>query len=269
MIFFKGWAFLKKDWRNLKSYRLAFAMQFLGIFFSVAIFFFISRLVGGSVNPYLKSYGGDYFSFVLIGIAFTGFLHTGLNTFSTVISGAQGSGTLEAMLVTPTKISEILLCSSLWSFLMTGLNALVYLLFGIVFFGFSLGKLNILSASLVFLLTLFIFSSLGIISASFIMVLKRGDPISWLFGSFSSLVGGTYFPVNILPLWLQKVSYLIPLFYSLRAMRLAVLQGYSVGELLPEIGALFGFAFLLIPLSLFSFKKALIRAKIDGSLVTY
>ncbi len=227
MIFSKGWAFLKKDWRNLKSYRLAFTMQFLGIFFSVAIFFFISRLVGGSVNPYLKSYGGDYFSFVLIGIAFTGFLHTGLNTFASAISGAQGSGTLEAMLVTPTRISEILFSSSLWSFLMTGLNALLYLLFGFLFFGFSFGKANLLSASLVFFLTLFIFSGLGIISASFIMVLKRGDPISWLFGSFSSFVGGTYFPVKILPLWLQKISYLVPLFYSLRAMRLAVLQGHG------------------------------------------
>lgn len=152
---------------------------------------------------------------------------------------------------------------------MTGLNALVYLLFGILFFGFSIGRANILSASLVFFLTLFIFSSLGIISASFIMVLKRGDPISWLFGSFSSFVGGTYFPVKILPFWLQKLSYLVPLFYSLRAMRLAVLQGCGVGELLPEIGALFGFALLLLPLSLFSFKKALVRAKIDGSLVTY
>lgn len=269
MILVKAWAFLKRDLRNQKSYRLAFIMQFFSIFFSVATFFFISRLVGSSINPYLKNYGGDYFSFVLIGIAFSGFLYTGLNTFSSAISGAQGSGTLEAMLVTPTKLSEILFCSSLWSFLMTGLNALVYLLFGLLFFGFSPGKVNILSASLIFFLTLLIFSGLGIISASFIMLLKRGDPISWLFGSFSSFVGGTYFPVKILPLWLQKISYLVPLFYSLRAMRLAVLQGYGVSALLPEIGALFGFALLLLPLSLFTFKKALVRAKIDGSLVTY
>lgn len=269
MIFHKAIAFLKRDFKMQLSYRLAFLMQFFGIFFSVTIFFFLSKVFGKSVSSHLASYGGDYFAFVLIGIAFSGFLGTGLGTFSSSISSAQGQGTLEAMLVTPTKLATIILCSSLWSFALTAFNVLIYLLFGAIVFGLDLSKANAPAALLILVLTILIFSSIGIISASFIMVFKRGDPINWLFGSFSSLLGGTFFPVTVLPTWLQKGSYFIPLFYALRSMRHAVLQGYTFGQLSGDIMMLCVFSLLILPASLLCFKRAVRQAKIDGSLVTY
>ncbi|MFQ5574714.1 MAG: ABC transporter permease, partial [Terriglobia bacterium] len=170
-------AFLKRDFRNEVSYRFSFFMRFFGIFFSVTTFFFVAQLFGKSVSPHLEAYGGDYFSFVLIGIAFSGFLGTGLSTFSSSISSAQAQGTLEAMLVTPTKLSAIIVLSSFWSFLFTSFNVLVYLVFGAAVFGMNLGNVNILAALLILALTIVAFSGVGVISASFIMVLKRGDPI--------------------------------------------------------------------------------------------
>ena len=251
------------------SYRLSFLLQFFGIFFSVTTFFFVSKLLGKAVNPYLTSYGGDYFSYVLIGIAFSGFLGTGLGTFSSTISSAQSQGTLEAMLVTPTRLAAIVTFSSLWSFLFTAFNVFIYLLFGALFFNLNLSKANVLAATIILFLTIIIFSGIGIVSASFIMVLKRGDPINWLFGSFSSLLGGTYFPITVLPAWLQKASYFIPLFYALRAMRHAVLQGYTFLMLGKDITILCIFAICILPISLFCFRFAVKRAKIEGSLVTY
>jgi len=269
MILKKALAFLKRDYKMQVSYRLSFLLQFLGIFFSVATFFFVSKLLGKAVNPYLTSYGGDYFSYVLIGIAFSGFLGTGLGTFSSTISSAQSHGTLETMLVTPTSLSAIITFSALWNFLFTSFNVLIYLAFGAFFFGMDLSKANLPAAFLILFLTILMFSSIGIISASFIMVFKRGDPINWLFGSFSSLLGGTYFPITVLPAWLQKASYFIPLFYALRAMRHAVLQGYTFLMLGKDIIILCIFAICILPISLFCFRFAVKRAKIEGSLVTY
>lgn len=265
----KAISFLKRDFRTEISYRFAFILRFGGIFFSVATFFFIAKLFGQNVSPYLEAYGGDYFSFVLIGIAFSGFLTTGLHTYSSSISAAQSQGTLEAMLVTPTRLSTIIICSSLWSFLFTSLNVLIYLIFGATVFGVNFSKMNIFAAFLILFLTIITFSGLGIISASFIMVFKRGDPVNWVFGSLSSLMGGTFFPITVFPAWLQKFSYLFPIFYSLRAMRLALLKGYSLRALAPDILILTGFAVVILPLSMFIFKKAVRQAKIDGSLATY
>ena len=129
--------------------------------------------------------------------------------------------------------------------------------------------MNVFAALLILFLTVGIFSGLGIISASFIMIFKRGDPSNWVFGSVSSLMGGTFFPVTVFPTWLQKFSYLFPIFYSLRAMRLALLRGYSLGALAPDILVLAGFAVAIVPLSIYIFKIAVRQAKIDGSLATY
>jgi len=70
----------------------------------------------------------------------------------------------------------------------------------------------------------------------------------------SSLVGGVYYPVAILPDWLQAVSALLPITYALRAMRLALLQGASVEQILPELLALAGSPSFLMPLSLAAFR---------------
>ena len=112
--FHKPLAFLKKDLVIEASYRVAFLLRMCEIFFSVAVFYFLAKLLGTSVSPYVRPYGGDYFSFVLIGIAFSGFLSIGLQSFSLNIRTEQLMGTLEAMLVTPTKLSVIVLAAALW-----------------------------------------------------------------------------------------------------------------------------------------------------------
>ncbi len=269
MWFRKLWAFVKRDFIMEKSYRMAFVMRFVGIFFSTATFFFIAKLFGKGINPYLKAYGGDYFSFVLIGIAFSGFLSVGLSSFSGSISAAQAQGTLEAMLVTPTKITQIILSSSVWNFMFTSLSVVVYLVIGSLFFGASLAKANYPAAFLVLFLTIMLFSSIGIISASFIMVFKRGDPVNWIFSSLSSLLSGTFFPIAVLPLWLQKIAFVFPLFYALKAMRQALLLGYSLQAMSYDLLMLTGMTLAILPISIWSFGRAVRQAKIDGSLGTY
>ena len=63
-------AFVKRDFQTEISYRISFLLQVFGIFINVSVFFFLSKLLGTAQMPQLAEYGGDYFSFVLIGIAF-------------------------------------------------------------------------------------------------------------------------------------------------------------------------------------------------------
>lgn len=261
-----AWAFLKRDMREEVSYRLSFLLQFLNIFFSVGLFYFIAQLLGEATSPHLQPYGGDYFAFVLIGIAFAGYFGVGLSSFSSSLRQAQTTGTLEAMLTTPTSLSTIILSSSLWSYLMTTLRVFVYLLIGTIFLGVELGQSNYPAAFSVLIMTVITFSSLGILAASFIMVLKRGDPITWLFNATSSFLGGVYYPITVFPGWLQFFAYLLPVTYALRAMRLALLQGASYEQLLPDLLVLLIFSGILLPASLLSFRYAVRRAKVDGSL---
>jgi ABC-2 type transport system permease protein len=262
-------AFLSRDLRLELSYRFSFFLQFFSIFVSVFLFYFLAQLVGPTADPYLNEYGGNYLAFVLIGIAFSGYFSVGLNGFASSIRGAQTTGTLEAMLMTPTSVSTIVLFSALWEYLTVTFHIIVYLAIGQLFLGIDLSHSNLPAALVTLMLTVISFSSIGIIAASFIMVLKRGDPVTWLFNSVSSLLGGVYYPVAILPDWLQFVAALLPITYALRAMRLSLLQGASITQLLPDLLVLGLFGAILMPLGLFVFRWAVYRAKVEGSLTQY
>ncbi len=262
-------AFIKRDYLTISSYRFAFYMNLFGIFFSIIMFYFLSKLLGKTIVPFLKGYGGDYFSFVLIGIAFSSYLRVGLQSFSNSVRNEQMMGTLEAIIITPTSIPTIIISSSLWSFIFTSIRVITYLLIGSVLFKVDLSKANIFGALIILILTIIAFSSLGILSAGFIMVLKQGDPLTFLFDSASSLLGGVYFPVTILPGWAQKISFILPITYSLNAFRHAILQGYSIKELSGDIFALLIFCAIMLPISIFIFSYAVNKAKRDGSLTHY
>jgi len=265
----KPLAFLAKDFVNAASYKLAFVSQIFGIFFSVITFFFMSRLFGSAVLPYLEPYGGNYFSFVLVGIALASYLQVSLNSFSANIRDAQILGTLEAVLVTQTEIPTIILCASLYSFAMTSVRVLAFLLFGVFVFGMDIGGANLGGAAAILLITIIAFSSLGILSASFVMVWKLGNPLNWIFGNLSWVLGGVLYPVTVLPDWLQQVAYLLPITYALDGMRLALLKGYPLSRLWPSVLPLLAFAGLMLPASVWVFQRAVRKAKRDGTLTHY
>jgi ABC-2 type transport system permease protein len=266
---YKVIAFIKKELLVQSSYWSAFLFSWLGILVTVSTFYFISKLLNAGNVIYLKEYGSGYFPYVLVGVAFSGYFSTAIHTFANNIRNEQVTGTLEAILVTPTRLSTIIISLSLWDFIFTSINAIVYLFFGALFFKVNFTQINIASALLILILTVVSLSSIGVISASFIMVFKKGDPISWLVTISSGFFSGVFFPVDVLPKYLRVFSYFIPLTYSLKGLRHAILQGYTIRMLMPDIAALFIFCIILVPLSTKIFGYALRCAKVSGSLTYY
>lgn len=265
----KALAFLKKDFLMESSYSLSFLFSFFGILVSILSYFFIDKLFGGRIVPHLEEFGINYFSYVLLSMAFFGYVGIGLGSFSERISSEQVQGTLEAVLLTPTGIPTILFSMALWNLVLATVDMLIYVLFAVFLFKISFANINILSALVIFTLTIISFSSLGILSACFIMVLKRGNPFGWIVASVEGLIGGVYFPITVLPGWLQFLAKLFPITYSIRAIELAVYKGYSVTQLSKEIGFLLLFSAVLLPASLAAFKYSLKKARKDGTLAQY
>ncbi len=262
-------SFIKKDFLSEASYKLHFLMQLAGILISSLTFFFLSKLFDHNMNTHLKPYGGDYFSFVLIGFAFSNYLQVSLQGFGATIRESQLTGVMEMLLITETRLTTIIISSSLYRFILTSVHILLFLILGVTVFGMNISNANYLAAFIILVLTISSSSCLGILSASFVVIFKKGDPISWLFSSLSWLIGGVYYPISILPEWLQNLSYMVPTRYSLEGMRLALLQGYSIQELLSNIAGLVFFTVIMLPLSLVIFQYAVKKAKVDGTLTQY
>lgn len=265
----KALALLKKDFLVEMSYRFALFFNIFGVLISLLTYFFIDKLFGHSIAGGLKEFGVNYFSYVLLSTAFFGYVGVGLGSFAERIRSEQMQGTLEAILLTPTRISTILFSLALWNLILATVDMLIYIGLAVFLFKISFASVNILSAAIIFILTVLSFSALGIISASFIMVFKRGNPFGWLVGSLEGLVGGVYFPVAVLPGWLQFFSYFFPITYAIRAIQLAVYKGFSPAQLSQEILALLFFCLILLPLSFTLFKYSLKKARKDGTLAQY
>jgi ABC-2 type transport system permease protein len=263
-------AFVRRDFRIATSYKFNFTFQLTSGFLFVATFYFIAKLVGtGAASEALRQYNTDYFSFVLIGVATQGFLDAGLAGFTSRLRTAMTEGTLEIMFACPIRPAWVLVMPCLWSFVYESLGATLIILFGVVVFGADLTRANLPAALLVALLTITSYSVFGLLSASIIMLVKRGDPINWAVAHLTALVAGAYFPIELLPNWLEWLAQLLPMTHSYRALRLTLLTGGSLPDVARELAILAGISAVGLPLAFAACNAAITRAKRAGSLGTF
>jgi ABC-2 type transport system permease protein len=259
----------RRDLAVARSYRAAFVVEIFQALFGSASFYFLSRFVESPALLRSLPGGTNYFSFALVGIAFFDYLSMALTTFDASLQEARQNGTLENLLVTQTTLPVILAGSCLYPFVLMSMRTAVYIGWGAILFGFPLQGANWLGAALVLGASVLAFSGLGILSASYLLIFKRGNPVNWAILGLSSVVGGMMYPISILPVWLRYVARLTPVTYSLEGMRAAILGHASIRELLPSIGGLLLFAALLLPISFAIFSWALRRTKITGTLTHF
>src|SRR5262249_41920963 len=157
---------------------------------------------------------GSYFAFVVIGVAFNSYLGVGISALGESIREGQSTGTLELMLLSPTRLVTVLLSSSLWSYLFAGLNVAVYLLARAAL-GIQLDNANVPFALLSLAVAVLSFNALGMCAASVLILMKRGDPLGWAIRVSSAVIGGVFYPMSVLPPWLHTLAQALPTTHAL------------------------------------------------------
>lgn len=248
------------------SYKLNFVSRYLGAVISILLFFFLDRLLRGAGVSEVE--GGTYFTFLLIGGAFSRYLEVINHGFTENLREEMLNGTIEPLLATATPTALALLGPSSWRLVEGTLLVLVQLGLGAVV-GADFTRANWGATLVVFLLSLASLLSYGIFSAAFMVVFKRGDPINWLVNAVAYVLSGVFFPIDLLPVWLRVFSYLIPVTYALRALRGTLMRGEGLADQSFDILALVAFTLVLLPLSLWSMRYAIRRLKQRGELTHY
>jgi ABC-2 type transport system permease protein len=261
-------AFLQRGFLHASSYRLNFFGAYLGTALSVVFFAILAQFYGNARSAALAPYG-DYFTFLLIGGVFARYLSLGLRNFGRELELELAVGTLEPMLVTATAPALALLGPSLWTLLEGLLLMLGQLALGILFFNADFSHANWLSALTLAALAFVALNAWGLLSAAFVLVFKRAEPLGWLVDVTLFMLAGVYFPVSVMPRVLQVVAYALPLSHALEGLRFALMRGDSLSALARYVFILLGFDVLLLPLSLVAFRAALNHVKRAGSLGHY
>ena len=260
------WLFFWRDLSIARTYRTMFVLEAIQALFGAAMFYYVARFVDTPALRQALPQRGSYFAFSLVGFVFLDYLNVALDTFDRSLEEARDNGTLEQLLVTQTSLPVFVAGSAIYPFAATTLRIVVYVAWGATLFGFPLRAANWLAVLAVLLATLLAFSGLGILSAGYLLLFKRGNPAKWFFLGVSSVAGGMLFPVSILPDWLQLVARLNPVTYALDAMRASLLGGAGIAALWRPLAVLLLFAAVLLPLSMSVFAWSLRRTKITGTL---
>ena len=264
-------AFVVRDFQLAVSYRLEFFMRILSILFVTTTLYFISQIFASTFStPYAQ--WRDPFLAWITALPFLNYFMVGFSSLANAIRSEQAQGTLESVLMTPIGIPTLIVSSSAWDFVQATFHSFLYLFFGWALFGVQY-RGNFLLAVLFLLLTTLVLASIGILSASFAMVFKRGDPFGIIIGTGSALFSGVFFPTQLLSQVAGRgfgfVSRLIPTTYGIDGIRRVLIQGQTFAEARQPLVTLLVFLAALLPFSLWVFSRAVRRAKREGSLIQY
>ena len=264
-------AFIVRDFQLALSYRFEFFLRVLTILFMVTTLFFISQIfIGRTDIPF--SQWRDPLAAWITGLAVLNYFMTGFSSLATAIRSEQSQGTLESVLLTPINVPTMIVASSAWDFVQATFFSFLYLFFGWLFFDVHYQG-NYLLALLFLILTTLVLACIGILSASFAMVFKRGDPFGILLGTGSALFSGVFFPTQLIREYggvgLGSISRLLPPTYGLDGIRRVLIEGQGFMQVREPLMTLLSFLIVLLPFSLWVFGRAVRRAKREGSLIQY
>lgn len=249
---------------NVASTSLA-ASQLIGQSYSTGITFdrIERRGLGGAVQPALDMrpqvwYNPDLVSAYFMVPALIGMilqLITSMLT-ATAIVRERERGTIEQLIVTPIRSSELIVGKITPYVLIAFFDTIEVLVVGTLWFKVPIrGSLGLLLG----LSGIFLVSSLGI--GLLISTIARSQQEAMMITWFTLLptvfLSGFFFPLAAMPAALQAVSLVIPLRYYLIIIRSVLLKGVGVSSLGPEIAALAVFGIVTMAAAALRFRKRL------------
>lgn len=265
-------SFIIRDFKVWWTYKFWLLLDISGIILFVITYYLFS-LITTSHQVQEAGYAvGGYFTFALIGIAFQQYVHFAVQSINESIREEQWNGTMETILSTATDFKIFLLGEVCFSFIVSSALLLMSLLIGIVLGAeFYVTPTSILTAIILTLLLIASHMDIGILSAGVIMKVKQGSPVTWAFSWMSQLVSGVFYPLKLLPWYLEWVGRAFPLTYSLDGIRLCLQSGEDLASpaILSNVLSLIIFVIVATPIALYTFKIGYNAARRDGSLGQY
>lgn len=258
-------AIIMRDARLAATYRLQFFLNWIAIGAGVVGLAFMSRLLSSGVQ---SRFGGlSYFEYALLNIAFLTLELGAIDGCEKVVRNDQVYGTLPAILATPTSIGTLAIGSTVWSFMFALVQIICYIAVGAAF-GLRLNHIDPLALSTFIVLAVAATVPLGILSTAMVIVFKQGAPVKFVLQNMASIFAGVFFPIALLPGWMQHISWLLPMTHVLSGVR-GAFTGATLGRLAPDALWLAFVALLLFPIALMTFRGAVARAAFDGTLSHY
>lgn len=210
----------------------------------------------------------DYFVlYLVVGTLVWHFLSVVFDNLSEVIAWERWEGTIEYTFMAPVHRFTHMLGQTIFSLAYGLLHTGLVLIAVAAFFRIDLSQANLPGGLLVLVAGSFSFIGFGIMASVLPLLFpERGAQMTHVIQAMLLLFSGVYYPISVLPEWMQTVSKFSPATYVLTGMREALLENASLYELWKYIWPLLVAAAIAIPVGLKVFLTAEHYAKRTGRL---
>ncbi len=204
---------------------------------------------------------------LLIGAVIWAYLGIIFEFLTETVAWERWEGTIEYTFMAPLSRATHLGGSGVFAVLYGLLRAV--LLFAVValFFGLALDDANYVAAIVVLMVASISFFGIGMMTAVLPLISpEKGAQLGFVAQGLLLVVSGVYYPVSVLPEWMQAISVISPATYALDGIRDAILDGASLSEMGDELWPLAVIGVVSIPLGLAVFGIGERYAKRHGKL---
>lgn len=261
-----GWAFIERQinlWKRYWAWELVWLVY--GVVNTLAITFIATE--AGRTGALRPAGVEELTLFLLVGTLMWAYLAGVLDDMSLVIMWERWEGTIEHTLMTPVSRVVHLVSMAIFGIGHAVVRTLLILICALPFLSVSFANASWLSAAAVVAVGSVSLIGLGILTGILpLLYPERGEQMSFMVQAVLLLVSGVYYSVNVLPTWLQPISYAVPTTYMLRGIRAALIDGYGIGDQAGNLAILAVFGVILVPFSLLAFAAAERWAKKTGRL---
>jgi ABC-2 type transport system permease protein len=209
----------------------------------------------------------DLVLFLGIGTVVWAYLRAVFSNVGEMVAWERWEGTIEYTMMAPISRLAHMLGVSLFS-IIYGL-ARSALLLGVLalFFSVDLSNANLGGAAVILLVGSVSFLGFGIMAAVLPLLFpERGEEMTFVISSILLLVSGVYYPVSVLPDWMEPLATVSPATYVLEGMRAALLEGTPTTGLGPSILPILILGVLTLPIGVAVFSWGERYAKRTGRL---
>lgn len=211
---------------------------------------------------------GKVVLFLLIGSLLWGYLNGIFWQITHIVCIERWEGSIEYTFMAPVNRLVHLMSTCIFGLIFNLARTFILLIAVAFIFKLDLSSANFASIGVILVAASLAFIGFGMLISIFpLFSHERGEIIGHIMEALLLVVSGIYYPITVLPQWLQYVAKISPATYALEGMRAATMEGAKVSALIrTSILPLLLIGIVLIPVGYFVFSLAERYAKKTGKL---
>ena len=208
-----------------------------------------------------------FMTFLLIGALLWSYLSMIFDVLSETVQWERWEGTIEYTFMSPTSRITHLLGMGVYAVVYGIIRTAIVLCVAMLAFGLDLSKANYPAALVVLAVCSISLVGFGVVAAVMpLLSPEKGQQVTYIISALLLLVSGVYYPIKVLPEWMQMIAQFSPVTYALEGSRSALLDGVGLSQLWGSIWPLLIMGVVFVPMGLFVFHLGELYAKRTGKL---